>query len=122
MEQSPWKGDSFLASHEILCLLWNQNSNSNIHRNLQLVHILIQMLPVHTVPPSLFKICFTVILTSLLLFFNYSFPVYFLAESLYVLVLSPMHATCHAHVTLLDLIVLIMYGEEHKVWSLSLQN
>jgi len=39
---------------------------------------------------------------------------------LYVVLTTPVHATCLTHVILLDLIILTISGKEHMLWSFSL--
>jgi hypothetical protein len=43
------------------------------------------------------------------------FPSGFPTNILYAILFGPIRATYHTHLTLLDLIILIMFGEEYKL-------
>jgi hypothetical protein len=48
------------------------------------------------------------------------FPSGFHTNILYAFLLSPIRTTCSAHLIVLDLIILIILGEEYKLWSSTL--
>jgi hypothetical protein len=47
------------------------------------------------------------------------FPPGFPAETFYVFLISPMRAAWLAYLIILDMIILLIFGDEHKFWSSS---
>jgi hypothetical protein len=48
------------------------------------------------------------------------FPSGFPTKNMYTIIFHPQRATCHVHLIHLDLIILIILGEEYKLWISSL--
>jgi hypothetical protein len=109
------------ASREIPRLLWNLKVHCRVHKSPPLVPILRQMHPVHIFLPCFNKFHVNIILPSMFRSFELSLPLRLPTNNFYSLLISPMHATCPAHLILLDLITLIIFCEAHKLWSSSLQ-
>jgi hypothetical protein len=86
--------------------------------NSPLVPILSQMNPFSTLPYCFFKIRFSIFPQSTIIFPSDLFPSVFLPKL--CMHFCPMPVTCPAHLFHLDLIVLLIFGEEYKLWSTQL--
>jgi len=121
MEQSPsWEANRFSASQEFPHILWIPKVHYRVYNSPPPDPILSQINPVHASHPTTWR--YILILSSHLCldlpsgFFSSRFP----TKTLYTPLLSPIRATCPAHLILPDFITRTVLGKEDRLLSYSL--
>jgi hypothetical protein len=105
MEQSPsWEANRIVASQEISRILGNPKAHYRIHKCPPLATILSQLDPVHTSTSTFWRSILILSFHLRLDLPSHIFPSGFTAKYLYTPLLSPICATCPAHLILLDFI------------------
>jgi len=121
MEQShSWEANRFSANQENPPVLWNPKVHYRIHKFPPPVPVLSQLNPVHAPHPTSWRSI--LILSSHLRLGLPSglFPSGFPTKTLYTPLLSPIRATCPAHLIILDLINRTIFGEQYRSLSSSI--
>ena len=117
MEQSPWEANRFSVSQEIPRILWNPKVHYHIHKSPLLVPFLSQLNSVHTSPYPTSWRSISILSSHLCLGLPSGLlPSGFPTKTLYMLLLSPIHVTCSAHL-ILNFVTCTVLGEEYRSLS-----
>jgi hypothetical protein len=109
MEPSPWE---LLNSSRIAQHFTEPEGSLPCSQEPATVPILSQMNPVHTTPSYFSKIHLNIIFPPTSRYFYWSRSFWLSHQNPICISLRPMHATCPAHITRLDSIILVILGED----------
>jgi hypothetical protein len=93
-----------------------------VHKSPSLEAIISLISPIHTLISYFFKIHFNIILPSVLRYSKLYFPFWFLKRISVFIFTSHMLSTCYSHIIFLDIISLILFVQEYKLWKFSLRS